>query len=274
MGWNLLTRQVLALTSTLCNKPSMPKQTKSSKPELIRHYLQELEWSSTRKYVEILRSQDELLAIDDVDVDVPQIIRRHFLCDAKRCIQWAESTPIIDRSCCARYAVPVSSRDRMVVREHLPHVRQFLAADARLQNPEADPFKSDEEFGFEMVHDNPLGGCQFNLYLDGHCRCALHWAALDHGENPHDWKPLACSLWPLALNSYDDDEGEERLLLTVYCKETMELFAETDEEPFACIVDQNPTYPRLYQAERSTLEYIFSHQWWQKLDDAAHRFID
>jgi hypothetical protein len=242
------------------------------RPDLIHTFLDEIEWSVTKKYVELLRGRGELLSIGDVDVDVPQIVRRHFLCDAQRCIEWVEGRPLVDRSCCCRYDVPLTARDREVVLRHLDEVRAELPVEARLLDPTAEPFEPDEDYGWEMVHDNPLGGCQFNLYRDGRCRCALHLAALEQRANPHDYKPLACSLWPLAVSNYDEDRGE-RLLLTIYCPETQHLFDGTDDEPFACIVDQDARYPRLYQAERSTLEHIFGAAWWRKLDGAARQIL-
>jgi hypothetical protein len=247
-------------------------QRSKAHPDQIRPFLDEIEWSVSKKYVELLRGRGELLSLGDVDVDVPQIIRRHFLCDARRCIEWVDGRPLVDRSCCCRYDVPLTARDREVVLRHLEEARAELPPESRLLDPAAEPFEPDEDYGWEMVHDNPLGGCQFNLYVDGRCRCALHLSALGQRANPHDYKPLACSLWPLAVSSYDDD-GDDRLLVTVYCSETGHLFDGADDEPFACIVDQDESYPRLYQAERSTLEYIFGAAWWRKLDSAARRIL-
>lgn len=240
--------------------------------DVIRTFLGELEWSTTKKYVEMLRERGELLSIDSVDIDVPQIVQRHFLCDAQRCIEWAGTRPLVDRSCCCRYDVPLTTRDREVVLRHLDQVRLVLPPGSRLLDPEEEPFQPDDDYGVEMVHDNPLDGCQFNLYLEGRCRCALHLAALKHDENPGDWKPVACSLWPLAVAAYGDG-GEDRLLLTIYCEETRDLFDADDDGPFACIVDQDPAYPRLYQSERPTLEYLFGASWWRRLDREARALL-
>jgi hypothetical protein len=239
---------------------------------LLREFLEELEWSPTKKYVELLRHRGDLLEIDEVDVDVPQIVKRRFTCDASRCIQWMAERPLVDRSCCCRYDVPLTRRDREAVTAHMEEVREILPDGHRLLDPEADPFVVSDDLGLEMIHDNLLGGCQFNLYREGKCRCAIHSAALEAGADPLEWKPLACSLWPLAVNAYDDD-GEDRLLLTVYCVETAEVFEEIDEDPFACIEDQDPGYPPLYRAERATLEHLFGKAFYRKLDQAAARLL-
>jgi hypothetical protein len=246
---------------------------RSPRLETVRTFLEELEWSTTKKYVEMLDRTGDLLRIGRVDVDAAQIVARRFLCDARRCIHWAGDRPLVDRSCCCRYGVPVTTRDRQRVLEHLDPVRENLPPEHRLQDPGAEPFEMDDDYGYDMVNDNPLGGCQFNLYIDKRCRCAIHKTALEHGEHPSDWKPLACSLWPMALNDYDDDDGEDRFLLTVYCEATDDLFDQTDEEPFACIVDQDPSYERLYKAERPVLEYLFGKKWWRELNAAAKKYL-
>lgn len=251
---------------------SKTKGKRTSQSSHLQAFLHELEWSVTKRYVEFLRGRGELLVLGDVDVDVPQIIRRRFICDARRCIEWAGDRPLVDRSCCCRYQVPVTGPDRERVMSHLDAVRPNLPADHRLQNPAANAFEQDENYTFDMVNDNPLGGCQFNCYVDGQMRCAIHKTALEHGESPNAWKPVACSLWPLAINHYDDD-GSERLLLTIYCDRTGDLFDQTDDDDFACIVDQDPSYPRLYESERAALEHLFSAKWYKDLDRKARKLL-
>ena len=240
-------------------------------PKLLHDFLAELEWCATRKYVERLRDAGAFLTLGGVDVDATQLVDRHFLCDARRCLETAGPRVLVDRSCCSRYQVPVTQRDQRVVREHLDEARSLLSPGARLIDPTADPFVDDEDYGRQLVHDNELGGCEFNVYGEGRCRCALHGAALEAGANPHDYKPLACSLWPLAFSEYAVGRGRPRLLLTAYGEATSEIFDDTDDEPFACLVDQDPSYPRLYQAERPTLEYLLGAPWWRQLDRVARR---
>lgn len=240
--------------------------------KILREFNEELTWDTTKKYAEVLRSQGDLLSIGAVDVDLPQVVHRHFLCDASRCIQYTGTRALIDRSCCCRYEVPTTAEDRRRVLAHLDEVRPNLPEGHRLLDPEESPFEQDEDFGFDLVSDNPLGGCEFNQYLDDRCSCILHRTALEHGADPADWKPLACSLWPLAINDYDD-EGEERFLVTIYCQETEELFNESDDEPFACIVDQDPSYPRLYESERHVLEHLFGKSFWRTLDAEAKKIL-
>ncbi|MEE9414773.1 MAG: hypothetical protein V3V01_05765 [Acidimicrobiales bacterium] len=47
----------------------------------------------------------------------------------------------------------------------------------------------------------------------GGAGCALHRAALRHGERPLDWKPEVCWQLPLRLDNYTDDNGQVTMLL-------------------------------------------------------------
>jgi len=239
----------------------------------LRRFNEELGWSVTKKYVELLRTHNELLSVGVVDIDVPEIIERRFVCDARRCIQSDGGKALVDRGCCCRYEVPTTTDDRQRVLKHLDDVRPLLPEGHRLLDPDNSPFEQSGEYGQDLVSDNPLGGCQFNVYVDGQCRCLLHGLALQKGANPANYKPLACSLWPLAVNDYDDD-GHERFLLTIYCEDTEELFDTNDDEPFACLVDQDPAYPPLYQSERPILEYLFGKQFWFSLHEEAGRILN
>ena len=129
---------------------SKKKKKQKKKLQMLRTFLHELEWSVTKKYVEHLRKENGLLQLGAVDVDVAQIVRRRFECDAQRCIQWSGQTPLVDRSCCCRYGVPVSSRDRDLVLEKLDEVRLNLPDEHRLQDPSNDPFVEDDARPFHM----------------------------------------------------------------------------------------------------------------------------
>src|SRR5512137_1757094 len=126
----------------------------SDRVDVLRSFLSEIEWSTPKKYVELLRRRGELLSVGDVDIDVPQIVRRHFQCDAQRCVEWGGTTPLVDRSCCCRYDVPLTTRDRALVLRHLDRVRPLLPRGARLLDLQEDPFETDDDYGAQMVHDN------------------------------------------------------------------------------------------------------------------------
>ncbi len=239
----------------------------------VKAWDRELGWDATRNYVEWLREEGELIAIGEVDVDATQVVRRRFRCDSRCCVNWAGAAARVDRSCCTRYDVPVTRRDRKAVLGCLDRVRRNLPPDHRLQDPGASPFRQNDDFGWELVHDGPGGTCEFTIYRDRRRLCAIHLTALEEGVSPFDWKPLACSFWPLALNAYDDDDGETRYLLTVYCEETSELFESAEEEPFACLVGADGDAPPLYESEAEVLRRAFGSRWYETLKKRARALL-
>ncbi|MFH1131778.1 MAG: DUF3109 family protein [Pseudomonadota bacterium] len=249
----------------------MTKRNPAQK-ELIE-WQDELNWDNTRQYVELLREKGNLLPIDNVDVDVPNIVRKHFMCDGNRCVQWIGKKALVDRSCCSRYDVSVTTRDRKLVMQNFNKIRENLPVGHPFRDPNINPFERDDDYGWDLVQDKTRDVCQFTVYRDAMRLCAIHMTAMQYGERPQDWKPIACSMWPLVIDDYQNDNGDDRILLTIYCGDTESLFEGKDEDPFACIVDENPEYPRLYQSEKTTLEFAFGKEWWEKLDKAAKRIL-
>jgi hypothetical protein len=247
----------------------MSKETQS---ELLA-WQDELNWSTTEKYVAMLAEQNLLLRVENVDIDVKQLVHRRFTCDGHCCVQWNQKRAVIDRSCCSRYSIPVTSRDRRAIRERMDKIRPFLPTDHALQDPDASPFECDDEYGWDLVHNDQPNACQFSIYRDNKRLCALHYAALELGESPFEYKPIACSMWPLAIDDYSNSDGQRRILLTAYCADTADLFDSAEEEPFSCLIEHPADAPPLYQAERGTLELAFGEGWYKKLDRAAATLI-
>jgi hypothetical protein len=250
----------------------------------LRMHIRDLNLTPVKRYVDIQRERGRLIAIDKVDVDIEQLLERRFLCDRHRCIQWTphekkkDARPIIDNSCCSRYAVPVTDLDRHKLAEILPLVRKRLAKSHPLVEDHAmPPYEVDEDFAFVM-RDQPGGACQFVLYEAGLTSCAIHKTCLEEGLDPWEYKPLGCSLWPVALVDYDDD-GETRYLLTIYANATAGIFVETpdseheDESHFACLVDQDPSYEPLYKSAQGILEYALGADFYKKLDRQAQKHL-
>jgi hypothetical protein len=246
----------------------------------LRLHVRELSRPPVRRYVEIQRQRGQVLALGNVDIDLEQLVERTFLCDRHRCIQWtpherkADARPLIDNSCCARYTVPVTDLDRTRLAEILPLVRQRLAPTHPLVVDEAaPPYALDEEYA-AIMHEQEGGACQFVIYEGGMTHCAIHRTCLEEGLEVWTYKPLGCSLWPLALVDYDDD-GEERFLLTVYARATAGLFVEqgdgekNDEAHFACLVDRDPAYEPLYQSMEGVLTHTLGADFYKKLDRHA-----
>jgi hypothetical protein len=250
----------------------------------LKLHVRDLSLQPIKRYVDLQRERGRLLAIGKVDVDLDQMVARRFLCDRHRCIQWsphekkADARPLIDNSCCSRYVVPVTDMDRAKVATILPQIRKRLAKDHPLvRDKDESPFDLDEEYAFVMK-DLPSGACQFVVYDKGLTSCAIHKTCLEEGLDPWEYKPLGCSLWPLALVDYDDD-GQERFLLTVYAEATAGIFSETDEgerddeKRFACLVDNDPAYEPMYRSCEDVLVRVLGAAFYRQLDQKARRYL-
>jgi hypothetical protein len=262
----------------------MSKKLPPRRSQALRMHIRDLNLPPVKRYVDIQRERGRLIAIGNVDVDIEQLIDRRFLCDRHRCIQWtpherkADAKPIIDNSCCARYLVPVTDWDRRKVAEILPLVRKRLDKNHPLVTDDAEPpYEVDEEFAF-LMRDQPNGACQFVLYEKGLTSCAIHKTCLEEGLDPWEFKPLGCSLWPLALVDYDDD-GKERFLLTIYSDATAGMFIEADEgehqdeSHFACLVDQDASYEPLYRSCEGVLSHALGAPFYKELDQKAKKYL-
>jgi hypothetical protein len=246
-------------------------------------HVEELAYPPVRRYVDVQRERQRMLAIDNVDVDLEQLVERRFLCDRHRCIQWtpherkADARPLIDNSCCSRYRVPVTDLDRRKLAEILPQVRRRLPAHHPLNVDEAaPPYELDEDYQFVM-REQAIGSCQFAVYERGQTHCAIHRTCLEEGLPVWDYKPIGCSLWPLALVEYER-EDERRYLLTAYVQATAALFEggedETnDEAGFACLVDQDEGYEPLFRSSEGILTHFLGPGFYKKLERAAERHL-
>jgi hypothetical protein len=250
----------------------MPRTTRRSRVPSVavpspRASLREFDWSATFRYVSILRERGQLLSIGDLDVDLPQLLARRFECDCRKCILWRGAEVLSDRSCCARYRIEMTRADRVNLTAVLPLVRPRLPKDHPLQDPEAVPYQIDEDYRMIMDEDE-RGVCPFVLYDGGLSQCAIHRTCLEEGLDPWRYKPLSCSLWPIATVEYKADAGK-RTLLTSYGFETRYLFSDEESEQCACLVDQNPECPPLYEAQSGILGRVFGAGLVRKLRAAA-----
>jgi hypothetical protein len=250
--------------------------------QALKLYVRDLGKPPVKRYVEVQKTRGRLFSIGNVDVDVDTVVERSFLCDRHRCIQWTpherkeEARPLIDRSCCSRYTVPVTDVDRDKLAEILPLVRKRLDAGHPLVVDEAEPpYELQPDYSFAMRERGNV--CQFVLYEKGLTSCAIHKTCLEEGLDPWQYKPLGCSLWPLAILDYEDEAGKERLLLTIYSRTTEGLFDDeegddvADEGEFACLVDQDPEYDPLYRSCKGVLVHTFGAEFYRKLDQLAQK---
>jgi hypothetical protein len=245
-------------------------------------HIRDISLTPIKRYADIQRERGKLVSIGKIDVDLEQLVSRSFLCDRHRCIQWSphdkkkDARALIDNSCCSRYTVPVTDLDRKKLAEIMPLVRKRLDEGHPLNSDDAvPPYDVDEDFNF-IMREREGGACQFVLYEAGLTSCAIHKTCLEEGLDVWEYKPLGCSLWPLALVDYDND-GQERYLLTIYARATEGLFEQSgdgdDEAHFACLVDQDPAYDPLYKSCEGILKYTLGDEFYRKLDKIAQKHL-
>ncbi len=247
----------------------------------LKMFVRDLSFAPSRRYVDVQRELGRIFTVGKVDVDIDQLISRTFLCDRHRCIQWTphekkkDARPLIDNSCCSRYSVPVTDFDREKLLRILPLVKKRLGKDHPLNaDRDAAPFELDSDYAFVM-REQENGACQFALYEQGMTTCAVHKTCLEEKLPVWEFKPLSCSLWPLALLDYDRD-GEDRYLLTIYSDATSGLFDDedsqsNDESHFACLVDQSPDYDPLYKTMQGVIEQVLGADFYRTLDKYASK---
>jgi hypothetical protein len=261
------------------------KKKAPRRAEALRLYVADLGKAPVQRYAKVQKSRGRLITIGNIDVDIEHLVERTFLCDRHRCIQWtphenkADAKPLIDRSCCSHYTVPVTDLDRDKVAEILPLVRKRLAKNHPLVvDPTEPPYEVQEDFSFAM-REQESGACQFVIYEKGLTSCAIHKTCLEEGLDPWVYKPLGCSLWPLAILDYEDDDGNDRLLLTIYARATEGLFESepdgdtADESSFACLVDKAPEYDPMYRSCKEVIAHTFGDEFYRKLDVAAQKHL-
>ena len=258
------------------------KKSPSRRKQALKFHTDDLNSQPVERYVELQRSIGRMMAIGKVDVDVDQIIERRFLCDRHRCIQWTphenkrSAKPLIDRSCCSSYTVPITEADRKKVEEILPLVRKRLATNHALRLDEDEPFYDiDDDFSMHL-RETDKGTCEFVLYEEGQTTCAVHKTCLEEGLDVWDYKPIGCSLWPVAIVDYEDN-GEARFLVTAYTTTTSGLFEsgedEESEDKFACLVDDAAEYEPLYKGQEGILRFLLGDKFYDDLDARAQKHL-
>ena len=115
----------------------------------------------------------------------------------------AAPTPDLEQGCCSHGAhfSDDADHDRVVAHSHRLTAQDWQHIDA----PEVITVDADGDRLTAQTSD----GCVFLNSPDftGGAGCALHRAALRHGERPLDWKPDVCWQLPLRLESHTDENG-------------------------------------------------------------------
>ena len=115
--------------------------------------------------------------------------------------------PELAHGCCSHGAYFDNKRDRKRVRDAIDRLD---AADWELHDlaEEVGGAVTKDEDGSWVTRTHDGACIMLNRPgFSGGAGCALHGAALRHGERPLDWKPYVCWQLPLRLDFHRDDNG-------------------------------------------------------------------
>ncbi len=158
------------------------------------------------------------VSFDDDDEDRTWLVDVTFLLSSWHCIfgQGCQGvltgpTPELEQGCCSYGAHFTGSDD----------VQRVKAAAARLTADDWQFFGTKKKLIVKneegvKVSAQQVGACIF-LNRPGFARgsgCALHSAALAHGERPMDWKPDVCWQLPLRREDQSDSAGHVTSIVT------------------------------------------------------------
>ncbi len=146
-----------------------------------------------------------------------------FLLSSYNCIygQGCQSIDVeVDRAevlgCCVHGAHFVDEEDLEEVREATARLTPEQWQYQARANRKGGPFKQNKDG--DWVTRKADGACIFlnRSTFEGGGGCALHRAALDHGERPLDWKPDVCWQVPIRLDIHTDDNDFETVFIRAW----------------------------------------------------------
>lgn len=222
------------------------------------------------------KERGDLVKIDNVWVDVPNVIQRVYTCDSTTCSPGIRRRGV--ESCCAELSVQITRAEEKMLQKNLDEVSAFM----REHDPTWGAGDKDLDDIVEVDPDNPWAKqlkkrrkrCTFAFKGDeGQLWCGIHGWALREGKNVFEVKPKVCFLFPLLLQDLpDDDDG---WLLSAIDEENAPLigYAAFDELP--CLhgdktfgVTAAPA-PPFYENERATITHLLGAGFMKKLDKLA-----
>jgi hypothetical protein len=222
-----------------------------------------------RRYIDYLVETDRALVIDNLVIDVPAVVDRHFVCDTDLCIGAKTRSDLHGRSCCSTFVVRAAPSEIKTIDGLLPDVvKRYPTVAAEIDKAGGSWWHYDEEDYNKVLEVASNGGCIFlTPRQDGAYRCALHAVALEKGLDPKRCKPATCSLYPLFMIEVDDD-----VLLTSTWRETRHVIDEDgDYHHFGCHEANKRATRPLYVEMRSVLEALFGKKTYKRIKEFARK---
>lgn len=227
-------------------------------------------------HVARLRERRETLAIGNVLVDVPNLLRRRFLCDTRQClrVERKDGRPIYRGSCCTDLLVeitpPEQERLKPLARETLersPNGSLQLAALAR--RIAGDDFLAWTGKQEPVLGSHASGRCVLSFINPrGRLWCGVNAMCRALGRRVQDYKPDACYAYPLHYVDYEPG----RWFLTIICRGNYRMMGGAREAAvMACLETPMENAPPAYMALRGEIEHLWGEAFWQELARQAER---
>lgn len=234
--------------------------------------------SSDKAYVERLEERDEVLYIDNIAVDIPNVIYRRFRCDTRMCVKKGKKNGNnwYTGSCCTDLVVEISEPE-LAQMERLAEkfLKRFPDAPRSLQIP-ARKILNHDLLVYTKKEEPLLADCTSNRcsmsFLDkkGVLRCAIHAMALELGEPIVKWKLDTCICYPIHYVDYEPG----RWLLTLVCKKNYKMLGAAKEAAtMPCLTKPPKDAPRAFVSLRTELEHLWGKEFWLELDHHARRLL-
>lgn len=230
--------------------------------------------TAEKSLVETLEKAGELLWIENIAVDVPNLIHRRFRCDTGHCVRIRRrgGRRRFSGSCCTDLVVEVTPpelrRLKTVARAYLRDVPNPPKRIAKVARKIVD-----DEILTETTKNEPcLEDCRTNRcilsYVDKKdvFRCAFHAMIVALGWPVEKWKLDACFAYPL---HYVDIEPDRWFLTIVTPKNYKLLGAAKEAASMPCITKPLADAPPAYIALRAELEHLWGKRFWRDLDRRA-----
>jgi len=230
------------------------------------------------RYVQKLAERNELLVIDNIAVDAPNLVLRRFACDTRHCVRVEERNgrPWFCGSCCTDLVVELAEPERerlerlasVYLRRFPRGLRSVRAVAQKIRGGEIIAYSQKDEPILDDLHTNR---CVLS-YLDrqGVLRCTVNTMVEALGLRSEDYKPDACLAFPIHYVDYEPD----RWFVTVINRQNYRpLGVARETASVRCLTRPLRDAPPAYVTLRRELEHLWGKRFWQQLDHHARRLL-
>jgi len=235
----------------------------------------ELDDTSVKKYIHLLKKENSLIVIDNVIVDAKNLIKRRFSCNPKKCTKRKKlkngKIVFIDKSCCGLPEIVLSSIELKKIKKISPFLFKLLKKYHPRIKYTLRSIIGKNRYDQYFIKKTPNNKhCILSYFNEkGILRCAIDSVCEKLGFSSVDYKPYLCSLWPLQYFEFDNN----KILLTVCSREAEKMLENMPEScsEFKCMERQDLRDPPLYISMKNSIIFLLGENFWKRLKVAAKK---